>query len=364
MPLPFPVPPGWERAFAELPRSRFLPDVIWPHDLATDTFTVADRAADPRAWRRAAEADVPVVTQWDDGRHTGPGPGRDATSSASRPSLVAAMLEALEVTPGMRVLEIGTGTGWNAALLAHRLGERNVTTVEIDPRVAADAAKALARAGLRPDLVVGDGAEGAPDAAPFDRIIATAGLSRVPPAWTRQVRPGGLILTPWGTPYSRWEGLARLTVGPDGSASGPFVDLVAFMKLRAQRRAVPRYPEGLPFTDSMGGVWPPHELWHPFRFLAGLRLPDVTHAVQAHGDGHTQWLYSLTDASWTAAVRRGVGPVEIRQAGTRRLWDELLDAYAWWTTAGEPGIHDFGLTITPDGTHTPWLDTPATPVRP
>ncbi|WP_263053848.1 hypothetical protein [Streptomyces avicenniae] len=134
MPAPYPLPPGWEQAFAELPRARFLPDLVWPHDLASDTFSVADRARDPRAWERAAEADVPLVTQWDDGRHAGPEPGVDATSSASRPSVVAAMLDALEVTPGLRVLEIGTGTGWNAALLAHRLGTRTSPRSRSTPR--------------------------------------------------------------------------------------------------------------------------------------------------------------------------------------------------------------------------------------
>ncbi len=163
---------------------------------------------------------------------------------------------------------------------------------------------------------------------------------------------------PWGTPYSRWEGLTRLTVARDGSASGRFLELVAFMKLRAQRRSLPRYPDGLPLSDSSGGAWPPHEPWHPFRFLAGLLLPGVTHAVQDHDDGHTQWLYSLTDDSWTAAVRRGGEQVIVRRAGARRLWDELLDAYAWWNEAGQPGVERFGLTVLPDGAQDTWLDEP------
>ncbi|WP_141726977.1 methyltransferase domain-containing protein, partial [Streptomyces niveus] len=72
-------------------------------------------------------------------------PGVVATSSASMPSVVAAMLRDLDVSDGMRVLEIGTGTGWNAALLAHRLGSGNVVSVEIDAEVVARARAALGR---------------------------------------------------------------------------------------------------------------------------------------------------------------------------------------------------------------------------
>ncbi|GAB2870770.1 methyltransferase domain-containing protein [Streptomyces mayteni] len=351
------VPAEWRAAFAALPRAGFLPDLAWPHDLAADTFSVVDRAADPAAWQRAAAADTPIVTQWDDGRHTGPEPGLDATSSVSRPALVASMLGSLGAEPGMRVLEIGTGTGWNAALLAHRLGDENVTTVEVDPAVAAAAERALARAGRSPRVVTGDGALGVPDGAPFDRIIATCGLRRIPPAWLAQVRPGGVILAPWGTDFSTRDALARLTVRSDGTASGPFLELVAFMKLRAQRRAIPSYPGGLGHADSTTDAWPPHAPWHPFPFLAGLRIGGAAHAVQPHRDGHTQWLYSLRDDSWTAAVRRAAaGPrTLVRQAGPRRLWDELAAAHAWWTELGEPPIDHFGLTVAPDGTAHTWL---------
>jgi protein-L-isoaspartate O-methyltransferase len=84
--------------------------------------------------RRAYTSTV-VIIQVDDGHPSGPGKrGCYITSSASPPEVVALMLAALDAEPGMRVLEIGTGTGYNAALLAHRLGAQNITSVEIDPR--------------------------------------------------------------------------------------------------------------------------------------------------------------------------------------------------------------------------------------
>lgn len=97
--------------------------------------------------------------------------------------------------PGMSVLEIGTDTGWNAALLAHQLGGANLTSVEIDPGIAAQARTALADAGY--GAVTGDGTLGHLSRAPYDRVISTACVYRVPYPWIAQTRPGGLIVTPW-----------------------------------------------------------------------------------------------------------------------------------------------------------------------
>jgi SAM-dependent methyltransferase len=105
----------------------------------------------------------------------------DYTSSTSMPSVVAEMLHALRIEPGMSVLELGTGTGWNAALLAHRLGAQNVTLIEIDPDISAHARRALASAGYGAVTVItGDGALGYDVRAPYDRVLSTACVYRVP----------------------------------------------------------------------------------------------------------------------------------------------------------------------------------------
>jgi SAM-dependent methyltransferase len=130
------------------------------------------------------------------------GRGFEVTSSASMPTVVAQMLTALQIEPGMRVLEIGTGTGYNAALLAHRLGASAVVSVEIGPTVAKHARDALAAAGYGAIRVItGDGAQGYPPGAPYDRVISTAAAAEMPYAWMAQTNPGGLVLTPWGTAY-------------------------------------------------------------------------------------------------------------------------------------------------------------------
>ncbi|WP_319020112.1 methyltransferase domain-containing protein [Streptomyces sp. C8S0] len=98
------------------------------------------------------------------------------------PTMVFSMLDALSVEPGNRVLEIGTGTGWNAALLCHRLGDQNVVSVELDATLAAEARSRLYAADFAPEIVVGDGAVGHGKRSPYDRIIATASVGHVPPS--------------------------------------------------------------------------------------------------------------------------------------------------------------------------------------
>lgn len=89
------------------------------------------------------------------------------TSSASKPDLVLSMLAALDVHDGHTVLEIGTGSGYNAALLAARLGAPSVTTVEIDPGLATSARAALVASGFPVTVLTGDGTQGYPANAPM-----------------------------------------------------------------------------------------------------------------------------------------------------------------------------------------------------
>ncbi|HEX2143081.1 MAG TPA: methyltransferase, FxLD system [Glycomyces sp.] len=144
----------------------------------------------PEAPLRTAYADDVYVTKRDsDG---------EAVSSASQPSIVAEMLEQLDVRPGHRVLEIGAGTGYNAALLDALVGpEGEVTTVDIDLDTVQRARKALDEVGCdRVRVVQGDGELGFPDGAPYDRLIATVGTWDLPPAWWRQLAEGGRLVAP------------------------------------------------------------------------------------------------------------------------------------------------------------------------
>ncbi|APU24003.1 methyltransferase, FxLD system [Actinoalloteichus sp. GBA129-24] len=127
-------------------------------------------------------------------------------SCASAPFVVAMMLDQLDVQSGDRVLEIGAGTGYNAALLAGLTGPTGVvTTVDIDPDVTEQASRALAAAGYHGVRVVtGDGARGVPEHAPYDRLIAAVSPWDIPDAWWDQLVPGARVVAPL-----RWRGQAR-----------------------------------------------------------------------------------------------------------------------------------------------------------
>ena len=185
------LPAGFGPLLHAVPREQFIPERAWAK--VDGTYAALDRGTRPKEWFTAVYSDRSVVTQFDDGRTAWPAVGRRPTCSASMPSVVGAMLDSLGVAAGHAVLEIGTGTGFNAALLAEQAeaGGR-VITVEIDSHLAAEARRNLDAAGHRDVVTVcGDGALGATERGPFDRVIATAAahLGRVPFAWVEQIRP-------------------------------------------------------------------------------------------------------------------------------------------------------------------------------
>jgi protein-L-isoaspartate(D-aspartate) O-methyltransferase len=156
-----------EKAFLTVPRHLFLPGV----DL------------------EKVYSDAPVVTKWD---------GEFPLSSSSQPSVYAIMLEQLELKEGMKILEIGAGTGFNAALLAQITGDsRKVITIDIDKDITGAAQKNLISAGIQNVKVVcGRGELGYEAEAPYDRIVITAGVWDIYPEWFKQLKPGGILLLP------------------------------------------------------------------------------------------------------------------------------------------------------------------------
>ncbi|MFE3203484.1 methyltransferase domain-containing protein [Embleya sp. NPDC055664] len=372
------LPAGWESVFGMVAREDFVPARIWPDD----TDALLDRDRDPEAWRRAVYSDRALVTQWDDGRHSGTEAGRLATSSASTPSTLAEMLYDLDAAPGMRVLEVGTGTGYSAGLLAAR-GCR-VTSIEVDPHLARRARENLAAAGFGDlvEVITGDGTLGHRAGGPYDRIQVTAGVRRVPAAWIEQAAPGAVIVLPWGTDYGSGDCALRLVVGADRrGASGPFTLATAFMKLRAQRPDWRRYggaalPDDwaayarattttLGYDDVVGGPF------DSVGFVLGLCVPDCLARTVLHGIfGATLWLYGADTGRGhsIAAADFGTDAPTIRQSGPRRLWHEVEASWHWWNARGRPTIHDFGLTVTVAGDgvvdQQPWYGATTFPLVP
>jgi protein-L-isoaspartate(D-aspartate) O-methyltransferase len=117
----------------------------------------------------------------------------------SQPYIVAFMLESLALEPNSKVLEVGTGSGYQTALLAELSG--HITSVERIPRLAQEAQSTLARLGYNNvNIIVGDGSQGWPDAAPFDAIIVAAAAPRVPAALFEQLTENGRMVIPVGPP--------------------------------------------------------------------------------------------------------------------------------------------------------------------
>ena len=178
------------------------------------------------AWLRAVYANQPVVTAFDE--------YNTPTSSSSSPDAMALMLEALQLGPGMRVLEIGTGTGYNAALLAHIVGDpHKIFTVEIDAALARRAQRILDQvAGEGITVCTGDGLCGYAPGAPYDRIIATGSYHKVPLDWLDQLQPGGILLMNLRGHLGACSFLKIVKDGPERVAHGTFLAGSDFMELR------------------------------------------------------------------------------------------------------------------------------------
>jgi protein-L-isoaspartate(D-aspartate) O-methyltransferase len=147
----------------------------------------------------------------------------------SQPYIVAVMTDLLALEPGQSVLEIGTGSGYQAAVLAE-LGAK-VATIEIIEPLAKAAADRLLRLGYGDVATkVGDGYDGWPERAPFDAIIVTAASSHVPPPLVRQLKPGGRMVIPVGAPFQAQQ-LLRLDKHADGSVTTLQLMPVAFVPL-------------------------------------------------------------------------------------------------------------------------------------
>ena len=168
--------PEWQAAVLAVPRHEFVPEFYErgtePMRPGAWELVSASSPETRERWWDRVWTNVSLVTQlgevgrWGTQVVTGP-------SSSSAPSLMTRMLETLDIRDGHRVLEIGTGTGYNAALMSHRLGDQNVFSVDVDAGLVDSARDRLVALGYRPTLAAVDGVAGLPAHAPYDRIIAT-----------------------------------------------------------------------------------------------------------------------------------------------------------------------------------------------
>ncbi|MGB6163179.1 MAG: methyltransferase domain-containing protein [Pseudonocardiaceae bacterium] len=267
-------------------------------------------------------------------------PGQPASSSI-QPSLAARMLHELAVTENDHILEIGTGTCYLTALLCHRLGASSITSIDIDPDLVDSAGRALDELGYTPTLATADGIYGYLDRAPYDRVLSTAAVEKVPQSWIDQTRTGGRIVTPLRS------AIAVIDVHDDQHATGRFLPLVTrVLPLRTDTPAPPTHPLLLNTahdTSVQRSPTPIRALYDEnFRFLLDLAIPGIEYHDQGPLGG---FIMRHRDGSTVQISSTG----QTLQHGPRRLCDDIAAIHEIWHKAGDPRPDRYRLTIKPQG---------------
>lgn len=340
-------------ALRTVPRHIFLPDL--PPD--------------------AAYRDEAIVTKWDDDGMP--------TSSSSQPTIMAIMLDQLGAKRGQRVLEIGAGTGFNAALLAHIVGPKGrVVSIDLDPEIVGRAEENLAAAGTEGVTVLSaDGALGDPGHGPYDRIIATVGVWDLAPAWHEQLAKRGRLVVPldlrgiqravcferaddhWTSMSARPCGFMRMR----GSFAGPDrhyvldkethltltlpedrdIDAVAVLEaLGAREREVPTgvSPSPMELFDGFG-LW--LAIREPRWFGLGAQGPDPRLTDAPLQEAHNVATTGILDDFGLATLTARDG--ELVVVGADRVADELAAHVVAWDEAGRPGSDGLRIDAYPAG---------------
>ncbi|WP_370943673.1 methyltransferase domain-containing protein [Amycolatopsis sp. cg5] len=357
----------WQAAVTAVPRHKFVPEFFQRGAGGWELVSARDPGTRDR-WLKAVYANTSLVTRIgevpDGGRdRTGP------TSSASAPGLMTRMLEALDLRAGDRVLEIGTGTGYNAALLSHRLGDDNVYSVDIDPDLVDGAAANLRALGYRPTLAVADGADGFPGHGPYERIIATCAVPRVPWSWAEQTVVGGLVLVDVKV-HAVVGNLVLLRRYADRLEGRFDPGNATFMQIRSQ--AFHLELPGPPVRDrqtarqrttsvSAERLWENAPLWFLLHLIEPGRV-EFGFAADPQG-GIGPEFYTGRDGSWCEVTSADGGAREVWEGGPRSLWSSIEAAVKSWTELGMPGWDRFGLTVRSAEEQVVWLDQPTSPHR-
>lgn len=344
----------WRPLVAAVPRHLFVPR-WWEWDDPAG-WTARDGPAAALDWAAAAYRDRTLITrlgtQHADHARPGDHPDGRPTSSATQPGLVIAMYRHAAITDNAHVLDVGTGSGYGTALLARRLTDAQVTSIDIDDYLIKAAAERLAAAGLQPALAVCDATGPLPGS--YDRIVSMTSVAPLPASWLAALKPGGrLVTTLAGTGL-----LVTADKTPDGGAAGRTEWYRAgFMTARTG----PDYPPALldqhpeartEHGDHVStGRYPVLNIGNAWELSSMLAVtaPGIQHHYRKTPHGkHTAWLLH-PDGSWARATASGDNPPAVTQHGPRRLWDLADDIRHAWLTDGKLPAYGALVTISPDG---------------
>lgn len=350
--------PALEQAFLHMPREVFVP-CFYEQEMADHSMVwklVCADDLDREGYLTAVYRNQSLVTKLDE-RHW-------PVSSSSQPAVMAKMLEALAVQPGQRVLEIGTGSGYNAAVLATLTGEGSqVVTIERDAELAATAKAALERVfGPAVTVIVGDGVAGWSPGAPYDRIIATASAPTLPMAWVEQLRPNGkLVMDLQGSLASRFLVVEKTAT----EVSGHFLpEPLHFMPLETEAINPPHtklanlLQQGCQatFMQEHDTVFP-EALFDPaFRWFVQWRIPGCQLSKRKQtqrGTGSVIHSILVIEPKSQALVRFQKQQEEDRWRGevygSAQFWQELQQAYETFHMLGEPDQEQYQLVVEEEG---------------
>lgn len=331
--------PAVERAFLRVPRERFLPGIELADVYRDDAIVIKSE-------------------------------GSVGVSSSSQPAIMAIMLEMLDVQPGQRVLEIGAGSGYNAAILREMVGDNgDVATVDIDAEVAAWASERLNAAGYS-DVAVrqADGADGWPDGAPWDRIIVTVGAGDIAPAWVEQLRDGGILVLPLGLGPAqavvaferRGERLVSRAVEPAGfiRMRGRMADSWRPAEIAPGISAMTDQPlEALDRLSMLLRTTPSAEPW-PGSLRDGLYIVSILAGAPVVALWSTNTEVSFfgpafgridPDGRSLALVAQADGAAQLLVFGDDGAASLLRADYDCWSRAGAPSIRDLRFAAWPRG---------------
>lgn len=283
------------------------------------------------------------------GRVRGTRSGASITSMSTMTGLTASLLEELELRPGQRMLDVGTGAGVTAAVACQVCGDRGVVTLDRDRHLTDAAAVRLADLGFRPRFVCGSGERGAPGRE-FDRIFVSYSVECVPAALVEQLAPGGRLLAHITSASPSWPGLAVVERTAEGRItaelravefahraghgmeriwlSEEFRHRIATQPGTWTRRSMPAPP-----ADADRGLWLAAD-----HLLGGL--------VRDFGAEHLL-IGAPACGSWLRVRPVGRSRWDVTIHGPRDIWKEIQDLAVRWRAAGSPSR--YGLRFEADG---------------